>query len=391
MRAMVQVAIEDSTDAYAAWAAARWRENPRISPSSWRVAQGLTLSKVVFDGRQSMAAWPAAKVAGCNAVLVAAADVAQAAGVDGVAVMAEMGDAAVPACEVAWLRQGQQGRLLELETAVRDGMVGCYGVVLDDVRQLDDWRRAADDVVPTVWGRRKRSGLRALRLEVNPLHAAGWQVPAVCHGEERVSALEWAARLGILVVAEHATCWPLRGRRVDVAAAAGVANPGMLAAWLAVAEAEQRLRAVVAWPDVEGTPLFGVMPFVASGAVPWVGPVAWQQWQAVVWPQVEAAWRDVPAAAAYLAAWRHMLPLGSGLACAGEARVAQALLAAVREQLPAPWQAVTPAALAWGVAASVPAVTAVLGDFSAHDACTSFLQAMERPDIVDIEKVCAGS
>lgn len=386
MAAMVNVAIVDEADPYAGFAAAAWRKNPRISPSSWRVAQGLTLSKVVYDGRQDMASWPAALAAGCNALLVRGTPVLEVP--EGVAVMAEIGAGEeVPPCEVVWMTVAEEGDMVRLEEAVRDGVCGCYGLMVAADADMQELADRAEAAVQQVWGRRKRSGWRAVRVAVNPLQTAAWQVAASRTGNERVSMLEWTARRGMLVMADGADRWPTALGVVEMGEVGGEVVAAS-SALVALAEAEREVRERSVWPQVEGKEVFGVLPALRQGQAPWPTRDAWRAWRANVWPLLEEIWRDEPE---YVTAWQEVLAVGEMLAAAAESRLAAALAGAVQARLPEVWRDVTPAALVWGVASSLPGVTAVLGDFSAQSACTSFLQVMERPDIVDIEKVCAGS
>lgn len=392
---MVQVAfMDEGSEPTAAYAAARWRENPRISPSSWRVAQGVTLGKVVCDGRAGWAGWNEAFAVGCNGLLVRAEDVARvAARQDGMVVIVEAaaGEVVAGADVVLWrVQEGVEIDFAPLEAAVRAGEIRFYGVAMAADGDLGAWLAQADDAAARVWGRRKRSQLRAVMVQVNVTDGRAWQVAESRHKDEKVSVLELAARLGLLVVVEAATRWPTALGVVDVGLAVGRVTDSVMAPLVLVAEAEQALRQHMVWPEVDGTPLFGVVPLLAAGVPPWPTRAAWRGWMREVWPQVAAVWEGEARASSYMAAWRGLLETGEDLAAVAEARTAEALLDAVRARVPAVWRDVMAQALAWGMASGLPGVTAVAGDLTNDSGCTALRQALERPDIVDIEKVCAG-
>jgi hypothetical protein len=378
------------------YADARWHANPRLSPSSWRASQGFTVGKVAFDGRQSLEGLAAAMEVGCNLVVAGRMTLKDAAAMAERPAMLVAGFGAMDDYlegADAWLWPvGPTTAVAEgfvtLERKVKDGELAFYGIALaDGAADLGAWLERAGAAAEQVWGRKKRSALRLVMVPVNPLEMAAVHAGASTHKGESVSVLELAARLDLMVIADHALAWA----GVDVRAVA--ADP-TLAALDALARLGRAERAVAeklgGWPAAQGVPVFGVLPALAAGQAPWPHSAAWTHWMGHVWPGVDAAWRAVPQTPeveAYRAAWQVLLPHGAMLAAVAGARLAETLRGQFGEAVPRAWRKLSFRAQAWGAISSLPGVTAVLAELSHSDALPDLRAVMEHPDMVDVAAV----
>lgn len=199
----------DAPDPTKAFADAAWVANPRISPSSWRVAQGYTFSKLTFDARASLKGWPKATAAGCNTVLLSAVTAPllthKPAGT--VAVLETASPTAIPEGMDIVLTLPNPANWLVLEQAVKDNHIAFYGLTSTGWDDLASHLTAADDAAATVWGRRKRSGLKALMVPFNLAEQHAARELVTYHNTEAVSPLELAARRNMLVLADRPTLW----------------------------------------------------------------------------------------------------------------------------------------------------------------------------------------
>lgn len=389
-KAMVNVQFSDADDSPTqAYALARWRENPKISPSSWRQALGCTVGKVAFDGRCGLEGLAEAVGAGCNMIVVPALQMAT------VVEKLNVGDierdqvvivaVGVPEAFVdgadwwLWPVGGEApdaARLVRLEQAVREGALGAYGVSGEAEMDLAAWMAAAEQAAEAVWHRKKRSGLRVVEV---PLNGAEQVALRGANGRGKESVLDMAARRGMAVLARRADRWGGPWGEVEVGLEAPAAAPEALAALVAVGEAEQ---------GVEGL-RGGVLAALAAGVAPWPSRAAWQVFMKTQWPEMERMLEE-RGEGAYLTAWRGLLPHGESLSAMAEARLARVVESQMAKALPETWQTASPKAQAWGMVSSVPGVTAVMADLRSRGARNAMVEAMERPDVADVKRALDG-
>lgn len=199
----------DEPDTTKAFADAAWVANPRISPSSWRVAQGFTLSKLTFDARASLKGWAEATAAGCNTVLLSAvtAPLLTHKPQGTIAILETATPTTIPQGIDIVLTLPTPNPWHTLEQAVHDGHIAFYGLTSTGWDDLASHLAAADDAAATVWGRRKRNSLKALMLPFNLAEQHAARELTTHHGLEAVSPLELAARRSMLVLADRPTLW----------------------------------------------------------------------------------------------------------------------------------------------------------------------------------------
>lgn len=386
-KAMVQVMFDDSgASPTQDYALARWRDNPRLSPSSWRQALGNTLGKVAFDARCGVEGLVEAVALGCNLLVVPAGCLEEAlAAMEGMreqVVIVGVGSPRALRAGVDWWlwdvgeAAPEPAGLMVLEQAVKDGVLDAYGISGEASLDLAAWLAAAGEVAGTVWGRRKRSGLRVVEVPLNGVEQEALRGPG---GNAAASLLEHAARLGMVVLVSRSALWRGPWGEVDIGFEGAVPSAMAVAALVAVGEAEQAV------PGLTG----GVLPALAAGASPWPTRAAWAVFEEQVWPGLEQALL-ARGEEAYVAAWRGLLPHGASLAAAAEGRLATEIAGHLASSLPDAWRGAPPAAQAWGLASSVPGVTAVVADLRGEKAQKAMVAAMERPDVTDVKRALDG-
>ncbi len=210
----VDIITDDGLDPTKAFADATWRANPRLSPSSFRVSNGWTLGKIIVDARAGWDGCDNAYEAGCNGVVMSLTSFEQRPESLplGAVTFLELpqGTAWVGMCDVVILRLTTfpiVDDFIPLEQAVRDGHVSLYGVAVPPVTDLAAILDVSNKAAEAVWGRRKRSALKALMTPINLAEQAAFRVPCTMDKTEPVSLLELAARRDMLVLAERSTLW----------------------------------------------------------------------------------------------------------------------------------------------------------------------------------------
>lgn len=416
MPAMTKVAFTDTTgpDATKLYADRRWRGNPRISPSSWRASQGMTVGKVAFDARRGLDGLAEAVKAGCN-LLVAAPETLRA--LEAAIIKSRMPrEALVVVCvghpdalvegPDAWVWPlAQDGaddhlaQLTRLERAVKERTLAFYGVAgADGAFDLAAWLDLAGQAALAVWERRKRSALRLVMVPLNMVELSALHQAATRHKDEAVSVLELAARLDLMVVADRALAWRGGWGEVDMGVVRAEKPDPLLASALAaltrLGEVERQvMEALNGWPTREGVPLFGVLPALAAGQSPWPSAEAWRRWRKLVWPELDMTWQGfsvgLPVAREYLRLWGELMPHGEALAEMAEGRLAATLRAPVAKAMPPAWRPVPWRAQVWGAVSSLPGVTAVLAEVP-KAALPDLEAVLTRPDMVEVAAVFGG-
>jgi hypothetical protein len=383
--AMVQVMFDDSdTSPTQAYALARWRENPRISPSSWRQALGRTVGKVAFDGRCGLQGLQEVLAVGCNVVLAPAAALEDVLAVvdarrDEVVVVG-FGAAEEYRDGADWWLCPAQGLLSDalevLERAVKEGRLEAYGISGEADVDLARWLAASAKVAEKVWGRRKRGGLRVVEVPLNGAEQVALRGP---DGNAEASILELAARQGMVVMAQRAAHWRGPWGEVEMGLEAEGVLPEALAALVAVGEAEKTVEGLAG----------GVLPALAAGASPWPTRAAWRVFEDKIWPGLEEALLR-KGEEAYVAAWRLLLPHGLALAAMAEGRLAGLLAGQLAACLPETWRDAPVLAQAWGLATSVPGISMAMAGLQAPAARKALVAALERPDVIDVKMALDG-
>jgi hypothetical protein len=351
------------TDATQAYAQSCWRNDPLISPTCWREGVLGTVGKVWVAGKTARAV-PELLLSGVNGVVSGPTEALEVLP-DGVVQVLRLQVAEVLAIDArppaqAWVLQMHDtlaedallAAMVVCEQAVKDGLLQAWGVASAalgtpaPVWPLTRLLALGSTAAETVWGRRKRS---ALRVVLAPLGLAdlGLLTTANCaHSEGMVSALELAARLGLLVIIEPA---PLPDFTPAVQGMTDLVN------------AELALhRALQGWPTKDGVPVWHGMGPLQAGLAPWPTLQSWQIWQTTVHPELLALWDGVVVPEdvqgfkdAYVAVLRE-IPAWGAMA---------ALLGALRDfpaRLDANWRTAAPHVQQVGVLSSVPGVSGVL-------------------------------
>lgn len=368
------------------FALARWQSNPKISPSSWRVLLGCTVSKVAFDGRCGLQGLREAMAVGCNLVVVPVAGMDEAVAVIGedrkqvvvvgVGAPQDYKDGADWwVWEVGSSTPDKEG-LMVLERAVKAGMLGAYGVSGETDLDLKAWLDTATAGAEAVWGRKKRSGLRVVEV---PLNGAEQGALRDGKGDSTGCVLDEAARLGMAVLVRRAAHWRGTWGEVEVGYEGSAAQPDALAALVAVGEAEKHVQGLSG----------GVLPALAVRASPWPTRQAWRVFEGTVWPELQKV-LAARGETTYVEVWQRLLPYGEGLAAASEGRLAVMLAQQLADCLPETWRNAAVLAQAWGLASSVPGVGAVVADLTSPAARKAMVEAMEKPDVVNVKMALDG-
>lgn len=403
----MKIAFEtDASDATKAYADGCWRENPRISPDSWRLSHGWTVGKLWADGRDGVLPEVAeAWAAGMNGVLVTPESWPQwrdvlarfgresvvtgcvAAAVDEVPEGVDFALWRWEARDDAAWRSGFAG----LEFLVQQGRLAGYGVALgENIFDISGLWPAAQAAAAGVWGRRKRPAWRMLSLPLG-IGARAWLEDPVCAlPEGGVSGLEWAARQDFLVLAEgaDAVLTPAGDRVEENAVAVDVAR--VMGLMVVATEAEVALmQALRGWLQRGGVAVFSLMGHIQAGMPLWPGVGSHRRWREAVWPDLAALWRQVagqrPELAGLIGNYMQELEAlnahGAAVAGVGAVQWRERLVAGLRERTG--WQHMPVTQLAAGVVAGIPAVTAVLGCWGAGDVRA----LMETPSCPDVGRV----
>jgi hypothetical protein len=355
-------------DATQAYAQACWQNDPLISPTYWREGVLGTVGKVWVTGEQARAL-PELLLHGVNGVVSGVNDALDVLP-DGVVQVLRLTVAEVRAGRTlppaqAWVlgvdKAEDEAALLAAmevcEQAVKDGVVQAWGVASAALGQaapvwpLTRLLALGSVAAERVWGRRKRSGLRVVLAPLG-LADVGLLTNANCahanHTDKQgmVSALELAARLGLLVIAEPVGL-------PDFAPAV----QGMTA----LAEAELALhRALQGWPMTNEGPVWSAMGPLQAGLAPWPTVQSWRIWRDTVHPALLALWDEVvvpdaaaPERASYVAGLREIPAWGHLAALMGALRDFPGFLG---EQ----WGTANPWVQQVGVLSSIPGVSGVL-------------------------------
>lgn len=339
------------------YAEAAWRANPRLAPNWWRENLGETHSKFACDGRPLAVA---TRVLGQGVnLLLATPDTVPAQIPAGVVVVLQTTDIQAAAdyilLPLAEIEDADvSAAFTALEHRVAQGTLQAYGVVAADLGAatphfaLHRLLELAAEAAETAWGRKKRPSLRMVLAQLDVLDWGLLFTPNTQHKTAAVSALELAARLGLMVLVQ------------PQAVPSAVASAAALQALTKVAEAEAALHQTLQgqWPHVAGQPVFSVLKLLQSGQPPWPTPAVAHAWQQAVWPSLQAALQALPAAGSLMVAWGELLPYLQELVQAAAAPLAQQALQQL--QLPAPWAELPPTLQQLALLASVPGVGAVV-------------------------------
>ena len=351
---------DDATQAYAQEC---WQNDPQISPTYWREGVLGTVGKVWVTGEQARAV-PELLRQGVNGV-VSGLDDALEMLPDGVVQMLRLRVAEVrtgmtlPPAQ-AWVlgveEAVDEAALLAAmgvcEQAVKDGVVQAWGVASAALGQpapvwpLTRLLALGSAAAERVWGRRKRSGLRVVLAPLG-LTDLGLLTTANCaHGEGIVSALELAARLGFLVIAEPA---PLPDFAPAVQGMTELANTEVTLH-----------QALQGWPSKNGMPVWSAMGALQAGLAPWPTVPSWRIWRETLNPALVALWDEVAVPetavglkALYMKALREIPAWGHHAALMGALRDFPA-------RLDAKWRTAAPLVQQVGVLSSTPGVSGML-------------------------------
>jgi hypothetical protein len=286
--------------------------------------------------------------------------------------------------DAIWLHSPTAESVITLEKSVQASHLLAYGPWGNT--NWDMWLSYAEQAVLTVYGRRKRAGLRTAFI-----YAAGgaWAAATQAVPPHAESILDTAARLGWLVVAEGCTQWHLGSAVLSLMPPpppADTDHAQQLFATLARTEAALA-KALGGWPHHAGLPVFSV----GQGRLPWASHYEHAAWQQHVWPTLMHLWQQTaqPEAQAYLAAWQAFLPHAASLISAHEAHTLTQLHHALQPYVPPAWHDQTWPCLSAGIVGSLPGVTSVAVPLEALSAggCTAVL---ERPDITDMAPFIIG-
>ncbi|MFZ2587490.1 MAG: hypothetical protein WAZ18_05170 [Alphaproteobacteria bacterium] len=205
----IHIHTTESTDPTQTFAHTAWKENPRLSPSSYRSAQGLTLSKLTYDARISLEHWPQAIASGCNIILLSATTAPNLTHKpEGtLAVLETLNPHTIPEGIDILLTPPNPDAYEPLEQAVKDGHILFYGLTCTGWEDINAHLIMAEAAAHTVWGRRKRPELKALMVPFNLAEQHAAREATTTHGTEPVSPLELAARRSMLVLADRPTLW----------------------------------------------------------------------------------------------------------------------------------------------------------------------------------------
>ena len=347
------------------YADACWESDPRISPDWWREALGHTVGKLALDWRTAVKQ-PEHLLTGCNLVLSSPRTLA--------AVNAALGSTPQPhayvnvlitsnpaALAAPWPHllvwqpsdptpEQRLHTLIHLENMVKSGQIEAYGIV-PDAHPLHLWLEDAANAAHSVYARRKRPGLRLLVAPLDLLDLSLLTHENTEHKSEPVSPLEFAARLGLAVIALA----PSIPTEIDISRA--------IQSLTSAAEAEHTLnQSLGGWPQIQGRQLFNLLSHLGQGHTPWPTSHQWHNWHSHLWPELKTYWHQLPcnpAIATYLAALENLLPHGPALALSSAQPLLEEALQTLSPRFPQSWQAQTPAVRNLGMLASIPGVTAV--------------------------------
>lgn len=388
-----------------AYADAAWAANPAISPAWWRELLGLTVSKIALDARHHL---PPAEhlTAGVNLILTSPATHAAVARlITGTGLPP---GAVTTVCLTAtpillpqphptlliWQVQGNPpacvlaAHLQTLERHVQNGHILAYGLAEPTLSTpspripLHQWQSHAQAAAAAVYGRRKRPGLRLLLTGLDFLNLNALTLPTAEHTGERVSVMEFAARLG----------WGILATAPVLAPSQAEPEPDLtpVTELTAVAEQEDALNhALGGWPQVGGQPLFSVLAALAAGQSPWPTPHHAALWSRLLLPTLIRQWRALPhiaahrrAVAAYCRALAALRRSAAALGRLAATPLNAAVLQGFAPNLP-PHFAANPASFTTnvGLLASIPGLSALIVPHLTQPELSTLLTLPDHPDI----------
>jgi hypothetical protein len=374
-----------------AFADLAWRANPKLSPSAYRNVLGLTVSKVAVDCSKPAADIAADIQAGLNMLVLQPADaprVAKALKLWGgdraglvLGLAMDVWDEPVfhktikdfDGLETVWLPKLNLAAAMVLEQAIKEGQLLTYGV--RGTAHLPTALSLAEDAAKQVWGRVKRSGLRALMVPIGIGNMDAVLEPCITHKTEQVSAVEYAARMGWLVVANHVRYVFFSQQTLDAAAKPIKPARQAMALMHRLAEAEQA--AQKKWPHRGGSPVFAITPFLLEGELPWPHLPAANLWRTQIWPQLQ---KDLAVHPDVLQAWQKLLPYIDTIAAVQAAKDTADLQISLCVNIKG-WSDASALSILAGMVGSVPGVASV---WETALSTPEALAVMTRPDVVDV-------
>jgi hypothetical protein len=373
-----------------------WAARPRLNPQAFRETLGFTAGKLWLDLRAALPGGGTLLTAwrhGLNGWLLSPATLTQltlpaALARETLVLAFESADAAAPAQPVEIFFTAQpRPDFTALEHLARAGLTLYYGLATAAPPPLSLYSEQAEAAAARVWGRRKRPGLRALLAPLNPADTALLHHPTSTHQGEAVSAAEYAARLGWLLLADRTNTLTTPDGLIPLLPQPDpAALPPALRALAQAAAAEQALHhALQGWPAVDGRPLFSLLAPLGRGRPPFASPAAAAAWAGHLLPDLHTRWQTLatpataPQVQGYLAALAVLAPHASLLGQMGAATTTDRLCAALPPSLQPP-AAVLPAPHFSHLAASLPGLAGVMVP---PQNLNDYLKLMEMPDHPD--------